>query len=851
MSGYRVQGAPTAIESNTRGAGMVEGDQLGDTFPGVLSTLQEDPSASKVSNLYYKEAVGSFRQPSYQRSFGAKNLSMPITRFGDSAMVEINPDIFWKGPMMLRTTFVIPYTYHGPDVFVPHLRRAETTNFGSVKNAWVTSGSSSTPYNSLYGGNEFTHWGLEDASITTAQKAAFYIQKAATCNVRPRIFYSCGAAYANLAQLRMNMGGAMSYVLDRYANFVGIMASCGSLVQRAALMRAAGNGTLIPDFVNEKRYGLTHETCEIGQIQQYSADGGAMNSTLVTNSYTNNGGIGYQNGASNIPGPAVEHWIACIKTPQTNFSSGQHTDVRRPIDTRLFSSNFVFEVFTANNLDTFIDSGTGFQPVLGRFPTSTNDWSAGYLSGLHIPQGSALNLWQNTDGLFPCMLYRQLQLPYNTVSSTNLWSSFSLALGASGCSAQYFGVYDADLTGISTIGGPAESYADTYRTMGYTAWPIIAQSAGYQNCYGPSPPPISATNYVTKDTLPTPTYTTIINDLRLANDQLGARQVLETRPDLAVYYPFQHMITQVFFISQLTSSTGSVPFANATPGQSSAFVNTSAGGQGYGGLNEITCRTYLRPPISYEIPLSTQIQIPVNPLTCMYVMVLREKDRMSLGYSSPNTYSPALYWNALELQNMLLTYSAQVLQKYEGLDEYFLQQLHERVHPLVVPFRGGPVCRSDLPLFDPESIQQSCGYPGAWYNAYIYEFCMVDELPFHNEAFFQQTPSFRAEMLNFSFNILPSIRRWNPHDYDFRRNTAIDVTQTSSMTQYTSAWYSYLERLAQWCPGIPGSCVNESSTSSINWNLNNDNLSVVVVYAQNALWQLSPRFSKIIFARGA
>jgi len=851
MSGYRVQGAPTAIESNTRGAGMVEGDQLGDTFPGILSTLQEDPGASRVSNLYYKEAVGSFRQPSFQRAFGSYNLTMNITRFGDSGSVEINPDIFWKGPMLLRTSFLIPYTYHGPDVYIPHNIPAATTSFGPLT-GWNTT----SPYNA-YGNYNYAHPGLADAGVGVAGgNAAFFMQKASTINVRPKLFYSWGAAYANIHSVRMNMGGALNYVLDRFANFVGIMASCPSLKQRAALMRAAGNGTLIPDYINEHKYGLNHETCELGNLPLFSADGGVMSANSVSlsaQSYGGGGGV-YQNGASNIPGPVVEHWVAAIKTPQTNFGCGVYGDHRRPVDTRLFSSNFVFEVFTANKMDTFVDSGTGWQPVCGRLPISTNEWGAAICSGLFIPQGSANALWLNTDGLFPSMCYRQLQLPQITSGGNTLWSSFSVSPGVtSGNSTYYFGLYNSDVTPYTAIGGQADSTVDQYRATQYTAWPIIAQSAGYKDCYGASLPPSQPTNYLNSNNLPTPMYTTIINTLRLANDQLGAKEVLETRPDLAIYYPFQHMTTQVFFINQLTqNSTGITPFTNANQGWPiTNFTNTSLGGQGFGGLSELNCRTYLQAPTSYNIPLSTQIQIPVNPLTCMYMMVMREKDRMALGYSSPNTYSPVLYWNALELSNMLLTYSAQTLQRYDGFDEYHLQQLHERVEPLIVPFRGGVVVRSDLPLQDPSVIQENTGYPGAWYNSYIYEFCMVDQLPFHNEAFFQQTPSFRGEMLNFSFNIQPSLRRYKPGDFDFRSNTGIDATQTSSMAKYTFAWYNYLERLAYYCPGIPGSCVSESAASGVNWNLNNDNLSVVVVYAQNALWQLSPRFTKMIFARGA
>jgi len=405
---FRVQGAPTAIESNTRGAGMVDGSQLGDTFPGVLSSLQEDPGASRVSNLYYNAAVGSFRQPSFQRAFGSYNLTMNIQRFGDSGSIEINPDIYWKGPMLLRCTFNIPYAYHGPDSYVPYGVPRPLSVFGNPAVHTPTTPALFGPY---YGfdlgplGLYDSTWG--DASVDSAM----VIQKASSVTMRPRLFYSWGAAYANISNVRMNMGGAMSYVIDRYANFVGVMASCPSLCQRAALMRAAGNGTLIPDFDNEFRFGLSHETCETGGITCFSADGGIMDNGLVRDTQPNFGDS-EQAGSSMYPAPLVEHWVIALKTPQTNFGCGLYTDTRRPIDTRLFSSNFVLEIFTANSMDSFVDSGLGYQPQLGRYPSTQLEWGNPWNYGMLIPQDIDSGLWANTDGLFPSMLFRQLNIPY-------------------------------------------------------------------------------------------------------------------------------------------------------------------------------------------------------------------------------------------------------------------------------------------------------------------------------------------------------------------------------------------------------------------------------------------------------
>jgi len=810
---FHTQGAPTVIPTNTMGIGAIQGDQLGDQLPGVLSSLQEAPDAGQYTALYYLETVGKFHQPSFQRAIGFANYPVPVQKFGDSAPVSVNSDLYWRGPALLSCRFNIPYAYYGPNVFTP-------------TRATFSSGTSSSSYNY----DDLSYDGTHD----------WMLQYASGVNVRPRMFYSWGAGYANLRDIRMNMGGAMSYVLDHYSNFVAIMASCPSLCQRAALMRAAGHGTMIPDRHGEQILGLTHDTAEIGMIQNYTADGG---STSTTSSYASNAAYGGsatpQTGPSAVPGPLIEHWLVAIKTPHTNFYSSKE-QYRRPIDTRLFSTDFIFDFFFAPSLDLFVDSGVGYQPVLGSKPTSVSEQVPAACAGYIIPQAANWKLWKTRDGLFPSMLYRQLNIP-----------NFSVVNGGSDTTYNYmFGLLNADITSVA--GGAGGSTAQDYRKAQYTSWKRISDSAGYVQAYGPSPLTSGPSQYfqpANESTFPVPMYNTVVAASRMANPALGAKQVLETRPDLAVYYPFQHFTSQIYRINQISTSTGVNPYdPNGSYNASTPYVNTTVGGQGYGLLNEANLKNFTASPYSYQNPFNVAISIPNNPCCAIYFMVMREKDRMSLGYSTPNQYSPVLYWNALELQAFNLTYSSQIIQKYNDLDEYFLTQLHERVEPLVVPFRGGLVRRSDLPLDRPDEILNGVGFPGCWYNSYIYELPLVDQLPIRNEAFFQQTPAFRGEQLNLNMWIKPTLKPYSPLDYDFRSVIGFDNSLVS-FTPNTLAWYTYAERLAAWCPGIPQCAVSDNV--GVNWNLNNDNLLVVVVYAQNALWQLSPLKSQVIFARGA
>lgn len=818
-SGFRTQGAPNEIQSNVTGAGLVQGDQLGDQLPGVLNSLQESPEASKVSTLYYNESCGKFHQPSFQRWFGGVNYDLDIHKFGDSASIFMNNDIYWSGPAMLTTTFTIPYAYYGPVAFRP-------SGDGTITGM---------------GGNTY----FQDALTSLT-----FSMTAGTCTSRPRIFYSWGAGYANIRQVDMNLGGAMKYELDQYSNFVGVMASCVSLCQRAALMKASGSGTMIPDYDGESRYGIAHIAPEIGQIPLYSADGGMMNSSTVRNTnstYGQGAGPGtFETGCSGIAGPVIEHWTTVIKTPHTNFASMHQ--MRRPVDTRLFSSEFAFDFYTNSALDTFIDSGTGWQPVTTTMPAGVNSPVPVYYQGLYILEAANFKCWKDTDGLFPSMLYRQLQLPEYSrlVTSTEADDTFKFALR------------NADIT--TTVPNVTGSKAQDYRITQYTSYYKIAKSIGYANTYANGGDPLTSPSvgYITPSTLPLPSYQSVVSARRLANDELGAAKILKTRADLCVFYPFQHFTSQTYQVRQTNDATGIIPYnpnVSYQPSQLTAFASTAMGGSGYGGLNELYSKTFGAAPSSYQNPLFVAISIPNNPLTCLYIMVMREKDRRSLGYSTPNQYSPVLYWNCLELAAFNLTYSTQTLLKYRGYDEYLLSQLHERVEPIVIPWRGGPVCRRQIignheggQVGAANNIQSNCGFPGAWYQSYIYELCLVDQLPLKNEAFFQQTPSFRSELLNFNFWIKPSLLPWAANDFDFRSVTGLPTNWAGDAT-FGNDWYTYVERLAAWCPGIPQVAVGENPGTV--WNLNNDNLSVVCVFAQNGLWQLNPLHCKVVFARGA
>ena len=813
---FHVQGAPSQIQSNATGVGMVSGDQIGDQLPGLLATVQESAEATRTSALYYEEGVGAFNQPSFQREYGARNIGLNIQSFGDSAQFSVPNDMFWKNPMMIKCSFTIPYGYYGPATYIQH----------GVTPRIALGGNADMYYNQYYG--LYQAAGKNGTDLPT-DNSSHVVARANSVTIKPQMFYSWGAGYANIRNVRMNMGGAGQYTLDHNANWVGVMASCVNLSQRAALMKAAGGGVIVPDIDEEKKGICAFETTEIGGNENYSIAGGLLNPSQVqidiyNGGYRNNPilGTGVTPSPANInsaliPMPIIENWVTVIKTPQTSFTS--MFQYRRPVDTRLFSTDFFFDVFTSPSLDAFVDTGTGFQPQYFRVPINNQDIPGGLfekylLTGSFTERG--LNIFN--DGLFPSCLYRQFKVD----NEDFILSNYTHYLDGS----RTFCVTNADpcaFNGVDDVDSRlVMGCIQDYRNCIWVDWANIIESEGYKG-----------NQLLNQNNLPTPAYSALFNAVRLANDQLGARQVLETRPDLAVYYPFQ------YFISQFINFN---PLSDGYTFQYNRRITKQY--EQYAGSTKST---------NVNVP----IQIPCNPLTCVYICCFREKDRMNLGYSTAQTYSPVLYWNALEMNNLSLTYSSQILQKYNCAAEYILPQLTERIEPLIVPFKGGCVRRSDLPLQNPELIQDDPRYPGSWYNAYIYELCMVDQLPLRNEAFFQQTPSFQGEMLNLSFDILPLLKPSMSTDFDFQYRVAsqgchgVNGTTFSNYQPGPNNTVGFTT-LAQWCPGVPGACCIFNSNSSYVWNQNLDtNFSICLVFAQNALWQLNPVHTKMIFARGA
>jgi hypothetical protein len=423
---------------------------------------------------------------------------------------------------------------------------------------------------------------------------------------------------------------------------------------------------------------------------------------------------------------------------------------------------------------------------------------------------------------YPSFTYRQLDPSVYTFPATNTANKYTIAV------RNYANQNTAASQNVMT------QIRDFKAATDFLPWPAVQAQA----------PPTLLTNANARDNVPIQ-CSTVISDIRLANDMLGARDVLLTDASKAIYYPFQHFVYQAYFLPQ---SSGTVGPGVSTISSTAGFGNYSA--KTFGNLT-------MQNSIAALPQWLVNINIPINPLTCLYFCVFREKDRASNVIGGNFNYSPCLFWNALELSTLELKYSAQVLHRYDSEAEYVISQIHERIEPLIVPFKGGAVTRDEnlkemgvtrgaFSFGDDVFMHQTAKYPGVWRNATIYEIPLVEQLPLRNEAFLQQTPSFRGEKLDLSFRIkpmlhpcdmlqdVPLLRDYSPYFLNAKDTTSDKFINTLTAKDFIN---------------VPGSLSNTDSLD--NWNLNNDTLTVICVYAQNAVWQQNPLFTKVVFARGA
>jgi hypothetical protein len=203
--------------------------------------------------------------------------------------------------------------------------------------------------------------------------------------------------------------------------------------------------------------------------------------------------------------------------------------------------------------------------------------------------------------------------------------------------------------------------------------------------------------------------------------------------------------------------------------------------------------------------------MPANPVTSMLVAIYREKDRKGLGINAPNSYSPALFWNAINPIRCTLYDGGNVLFDYTGPNSYLYSSLTDRPDIFKIPFRGGlcqqdpqnvlpspyEVCAAGAQSFYPNGAYRNQSYrwsqqPGGagashghrntpihcteWYNAHILEFPFVMHEPLSREGSVQSTPTFAKTLLRLDFWIDPLLKPHRGLDDMYDQTTQLPAT---------------------------------------------------------------------------
>jgi hypothetical protein len=618
------------------------------------------------------------------------------------------------------------------------------------------------------------------------------------CWMKPSFFYSYGAGYAAVREYKMNLGGGAQYTLDRYANFAAIMASCFTCNQRYGLMKISGGGCILEDVQVDGIYGMHGSTATWG-----TKDNQCLGGVPPANDYSEV----VQVFPKRVRLPVYDNWMIAIKTPHTNFNNPKIR--RRPLDTALFAEPFSIEIQTAQ-FDEVCDSGVN-NPLLVAVDPAFPAW-------FDVSRGAIVNS----------------VIPFNLVSQTckNTYRQY----------AQIFPLGLQPDAGFARtlIGGGMNPLAVNYDASDYpyatNAATLLATAIPDGDLFEKQNPLLSPQN------LPDLEFTSVLSSMRLTNELLGAYNVLKDKPDQGVYYPFQHFVSQMYFVN-----------------------NTQYGGMTMKDFIKKTDSTMFPASDTDKSKMSLGINVVVNPLTAMYIGVYREKDRMAQGVSKRGGYSPALFWNSLELPQYQISFGSEPLENVRSHVESVMSQLYEHSSTIQIPYRGGLASAAEEPAKQMPDLHrlgaQSSLYDGILRNAFLYEVSFVEMEPLRNEAFMQQTPSFLGENLTFSFNILPTINSTGNGEFD----PTMDYAYLNNYAGYGYEWeithktrrVDSLKLQAEYAPPGPNGGIitndqkgNGPNTISDCWPLNNDNLMVSVTYAQNGVWQMNPSMNQVIFARG-
>lgn len=720
-------GQPGFVSSNRTGSSGVSQSNIGSLGSGVLQTIEESAAAQLADVFYYDKSVGYYNLPSVQRSHGDDYKTCNVTSFGARGTITLPRKFFNFGPCPIRFQLPIDYAWSGCE----YVSNVYTSNYQFDCIDAMTGGAAGAGGNAgvnIYAGEPIaaTDQVVRPYNMPhVANGARFHFESPGCSTMLPTSFQSGGMAFAFPQQIELNMGGAGLLQFDRYSNWVAIMASCPFQKQRADLMRLAGGGLCLDSEEDAKampvQWGLVDWAGSTGTTQH--------NSTFPVHTAMIANGTGGTNvtGAISISElnrkkhvPVMWDVLLPIKTPETNFMYS--LERRKPLDTSCFASDFQM-TFSWSNFNEWSDTGKGypnapiyypqdmvdalhatpfgatfptkFDAVIGKQTPYTGIAPPQYLYASSFQTTPALSVFTSEIGA-PLLIkttggvssyfqaatadMKKSFIPLCNAVALNpsVWTNhYRVASGGELKSTVHFkadsNIYRwSDATGAETAGAGARAGIGRCRLPQLIVGNFDASNANTtalaQNFHSLQRPADLVNDYVSYP--PKFSLVEYVNSsLKLTNPALGAYNALRVDKEAVLYYPLQYFYSQVY---RVTTSPWT-DFKNVSSGTLRVFESK---------LKDLT---------SQSNKITQMIQMPANPCTALFTSIFREKDRQTLVTNKLNSYSPALFWLALNPIRMDLKDGGNTLFSYKNNVDFELYSLMDRPDALKVPFKGGHV----------------------------------------------------------------------------------------------------------------------------------------------------------------
>jgi len=710
-------GQPGFVPSNRTGQSGVGASSIGSLGSGVLQTIEEGAGAQIVDPFYYDKSVGYYQLPSVQRARGDDIKTINITNFGSRGTVTLPRRYFNFGPSAIRFRLPIEYAWSGCEYMINTYNASVEREVVTGNLAQATISDPVTNVQLVALATLVSTSRIPDMDIRNAGGTEFFFESPACDTMLPTSFMSGGVAFAFPTQIELNMGGGGNLTFDRYSNWVAIMASAPYVNIRKDLMRMAGGGLCLddPDEVKQApvRWGMkpwlnsaAHSNSKLPLIT-LNQDGAIA--SMVTQSFDRKKLV-----------PIEWDILLPIKTPDTNFMYA--LERRKPLDTSCFSGDFQM-TFTWSNFNEWADTGKGYPnaPVYhaqygrsdglfildsnfggdsGRRAPFTGVAPQGYQAAIsdtrrkvvHAGEIGAPMFIHPEFGRAPNITATAVaaDVPKQTftlapVIGVNplVWTNhYRVAAGADLVQGVHYATDDLWVAfnqsdGTILANGPRSNVGrpryPQYLSCanGPVTFKSLQQSAAHVNSSITYPQKFTSVEYIN-------------SNLKLTNQALGAYNELRVSKEAVLYYPFQYFFSQIYRVT--TSKWKDL----------NVWKNSK--------LSDASISNALSDIYSENNKITQMIQMPANPCTAMMVCIFREKDRKTLVQSKANSYSPVLFWNALNPERIDLKDGGNTLFSYRNSIDFEYYSLMDRPDALKVPFRGGHVKVQPKNIYGPRKV---------------------------------------------------------------------------------------------------------------------------------------------------